>query len=92
MIVGVSKLRLRIPGARSLKEKRSALRPLVERIRRLGASCAEVESQDAHGEAVVGVAVVSADGAVVDRLLAAAAEAAERAHDVVLDEVETERR
>lgn len=92
MIVGVSTLRLRIPGARSLKEKRSAVRPVVERIRRIGAACAEIDALDAHGTAVLGVAVVSADGPTVDRLLAAAVSAAEGARSVVLEDVVTERR
>jgi uncharacterized protein YlxP (DUF503 family) len=92
MIVGVSTLRLRIPGARSLKEKRSAVRPVVERIRRIGASCAEVGAQDAHQAAVLGVAVVASDGPTADRMLSAAVAAAENGRSVVLEDVMTERR
>lgn len=91
-MIGVSRLHLRIPGARSLKEKRSAVRPVVARIRRIGASCAEVESQGAHGEAVLGVAVVATDGAIADRLLAEAASVASTARGAVLVDVSTEHR
>jgi uncharacterized protein YlxP (DUF503 family) len=62
MVVGTARLVLAIPGASSLKDKRSVVRRVVERARaRFNAAIAEVEDQDIHRRAVLGVAVVSND-------------------------------
>jgi uncharacterized protein YlxP (DUF503 family) len=51
---------LRIPGCTSLKQKRSALRPIVEGIRqRHHVSVAETDFNDQWQRAAIGVAVVS---------------------------------
>jgi len=66
MVVGIVRVELHLPGAQSLKDKRSVLRSLKARIReRVQASVAEVEFQDLWQRAALGVAVVSADGAQV---------------------------
>ena len=53
-------LELHIPTSRSLKEKRAALRPIIEGIRhRFQISVAEVGYQDKWQRALVGMAVVS---------------------------------
>jgi len=58
--VAVVRLELHIPASRSLKEKRAALRPIVEGIRhRFRISVAEVGYQDTWQRALVGMAVVS---------------------------------
>jgi uncharacterized protein YlxP (DUF503 family) len=58
--VAVVQLELHIPTSRSLKEKRAALRPIVEGIRhRFQVSVAEVGYQDKWQRALVGMAVVS---------------------------------
>ena len=58
--VVVVELELHIPTSRSLKEKRAALRPIVEGIRhRFQISVAEVGYQDKWQRALVGMAVVS---------------------------------
>ena len=60
MHVAVVQLELHIPTSRSLKEKRAALRPIVEGIRhRFQISVAEVGYQDKWQRALVGMAVVS---------------------------------
>ncbi len=60
MHVAVVQLELHIPTSRSLKEKRAALRPIVEGIRhRFLISVAEVGYQDKWQRALVGMAVVS---------------------------------
>ena len=54
----------------SLKEKRSVLRPVIAEIRKhFDVSVAEVEHQDLHRRAVVGVALVAADRARVAAVL-----------------------
>ena len=55
-------LTLRLPGVRSLKEKRAIVRSVVERLRsRRQLSAAEVGLQDRLQQAQVGFAVVSGD-------------------------------
>src|SRR3954451_8006108 len=53
---------LLLPGdSRSLKQKRSYVRPIIAMLRRFEVSVAEVGAQDLHGRAQIGVAVVAAD-------------------------------
>ncbi|MFH1025035.1 MAG: DUF503 domain-containing protein [Planctomycetota bacterium] len=62
MTVGVLRITMIVPGSRSLKEKRHALRSLKERIRhRFNVSIAEVEAEDLWQRAVLGVAHVAND-------------------------------
>ncbi len=80
MVVGALTLTLRIPGARSLKEKRGVVRRTCDRLRhRFHLSVAEVEDQDVHDRAVIGVAAVGNDGALVNSVL-----------DKVIDQVEAD--
>src|SRR6266542_2583464 len=70
MHVGVMRLVLEIPGARSLKDKRQVVRSFKERVKsRLGVSIAEVDHHDKLQRATFGVAVVSGDAAVCQELL-----------------------
>lgn len=63
-------LDVRLPGCRSLKEKRSLLRPILERLQqRFGVSVAEVDHQDLWQRAGLGVAAVSGSPAVLGHLL-----------------------
>ena len=62
---------LLLPGdSRSLKQKRSYVRPIIAMLRRFEVSVAEVGLHDLHGRAQIGVAVVAAEAsqarAVVD--------------------------
>ena len=60
MFVGIVRIELHLPGCTSLKDKRSIVRGLKDRIReRLHAAAAEVEFQDLWQRAALGVAVVS---------------------------------
>lgn len=64
------RIELRIPDARSLKAKRSALRPVVEGLRGLASvSVAEVDHHDAWQRSTIGVAVVASDAPRLDRLI-----------------------
>jgi uncharacterized protein YlxP (DUF503 family) len=61
---------LHVPGARSLKEKRAVVRPLVDGARhRFRCSVAEVDHQDLHQRAAIGVAVVSGDAGHLEEVL-----------------------
>jgi uncharacterized protein len=50
---------LRLPGCRTLKDKRARLRPLVDRVRNRHVSVAEIGAQDVHDRAELELAVVA---------------------------------
>jgi uncharacterized protein YlxP (DUF503 family) len=61
---------LLLPGdSRSLKQKRSYLRPIIAMLRKFEVSVAEVGAHDLHGRALIGVAVVAADAAQARRVI-----------------------
>jgi uncharacterized protein YlxP (DUF503 family) len=60
MVVGSLEVRLRVREARSLKDKRQVVRSIVDRLRNgFNVSVAEVDAQDKHQLAVLGIAMVS---------------------------------
>ena len=63
------RLEIRIPDARSLKAKRSVLRPVLKRLRDRELSVAEVDHQDDWQRATIGVAVVAPQRARLDELV-----------------------
>jgi uncharacterized protein YlxP (DUF503 family) len=73
MWIGWLEFDLLLGDVRSLKQKRSVIRPVIADLqKRFAVSAAETGSQDLHRRAGIGVAVVSADrGHVVDVLDAA---------------------
>jgi uncharacterized protein YlxP (DUF503 family) len=61
---------LLLPGdSRSLKAKRSYVRPIVAALRKFEVSAAEVGALDLHGRAEIGVAVVAAESGHVHEVL-----------------------
>ncbi|WP_018220656.1 DUF503 domain-containing protein [Salinispora pacifica] len=70
MFTGTAVFDLLLPGdSRSLKAKRSYVRPIVSALRRVEVSTAEVGALDLHGRAEIGVAVVAATAAHVREVL-----------------------
>ena len=70
MVVGVLRLALVIRSARSLKDKRHALRRIIDRVRaRYNVSIAEVGENDAWQRALVGVTAVANDRSFVNEVL-----------------------
>lgn len=64
------RIELRLPDSRSLKAKRSAVRPIVEGLRRtVSASVAEVDHHDSWQRSTIGVALVAPDPRHLDRLV-----------------------
>nr|MDT0657129.1 DUF503 domain-containing protein [Micromonospora sp. DSM 115978] len=62
MFTGTAIFDLLLPGdSRSLKTKRSYVRPIVAALRRFEVSAAEVGALDLHGRTLIGVAVVAAE-------------------------------
>ena len=68
MHVLLIKLSLRIPNAHSLKDKRSQVKSLKDRLgNRLNASIAEVDALDNWQQAVIGVCMISNDKSYLDK-------------------------
>jgi uncharacterized protein YlxP (DUF503 family) len=62
MSVGVLTIQLELPGCKSLKEKRSRIKPLITRLHReFNISVAELAKLDSWDEATLGCAVISND-------------------------------
>jgi uncharacterized protein YlxP (DUF503 family) len=70
VVVGVCRLTVLVPYAHSLKEKRSAVRKIKDRVQgRFGIPIAEVGGLDTWQRAVVGFAVVSSERGHIDSML-----------------------
>jgi uncharacterized protein len=70
MMIATAKLRLHMPWAHSLKEKRMVVKSLCAKVKnQFNVSVAEVEEQDIHQIAVLGLASVAADRAQADSIL-----------------------
>jgi uncharacterized protein YlxP (DUF503 family) len=60
MVIGACRLRLHLPGCRSLKEKRGLLKPLLARLHReFNVAAAEVDLQDVWQSAELAVVAVA---------------------------------
>jgi uncharacterized protein YlxP (DUF503 family) len=91
MFVGVCRLSLRIPGARTLKDRRRVVLSFKERTQaRFRVSVAEVGALDDPRAAVLGVAVVANEAAQCDAVLGSVAAAAQTLPDAVLLDWSTE--
>ena len=70
MFTGTAVFDVLLPGdSRSLKTKRSYVRPIVAALRRFEVSVAEVGALDLHGRAQIAVAVVAAEAGHVGEVL-----------------------
>ena len=65
-------MRLRFPQAQTLKEKRSMVNPIVDRLPRLGVSVSEVGDLDEHKLATIGVVTVSGSARTAEETIDAA--------------------
>lgn len=85
MVIGILQLDLVVHGAESLKDKRRIVRSLRDRLHREHmASVAEVGALDALNHAILGVAVVAADGGRAAEVLDAIAAKVRRGLDAEL--------
>jgi hypothetical protein len=70
MLVGVMTATLHLQGVTSLKDKRHIVKSVIGRLQsRFNVSVSEVEHQDSHSSAVLGLAVVSNERAFIDQQL-----------------------
>jgi uncharacterized protein YlxP (DUF503 family) len=91
MFIGVTRLVLQIPGARSLKDRRRVVKSLKDRLRaRLPVSVAEVGDVECHQVATLGLAVTSRDSGRCQEVLSSAVGMAARLHGALLADVATE--
>jgi uncharacterized protein YlxP (DUF503 family) len=91
MFVGVARIVLQIPGARSLKDRRRVVKSLKDRVRaRLPVSVAEVGDLERYQVATLGVCVVSNDSARCSEVLSRVANLAAEATDALVADVGTE--
>ena len=85
MFVGIVRIELHLPAARSLKDKRAVVRALKERIRhRTQASVAEVDHQDLWQRAALGVSVVSGEARQVSEILQSVRQLVEQVYEAQL--------
>jgi len=78
MIVGVCRVNLFFPAARSLKDKRRVLKGILDRIRtRINVSAAEIGAQEIWRRGEIAVAAVGNDRATIHSLLMSAIKVAE---------------
>jgi uncharacterized protein YlxP (DUF503 family) len=69
-MVGVLRIEIHIPACRSLKEKRSTLRPIIDSARaRYRVAIAEVGHQDLHQRSILEAAAVASAEHVVNEVL-----------------------
>jgi uncharacterized protein YlxP (DUF503 family) len=91
MFVGIARVVIRIPGARSLKDRRSVVRSFKERVRaRLKVSIAEVGDVEAWQVATFGLSVVSADRRRCEEVIQHARSMAASLPEALLLDVRTE--
>lgn len=91
MYVGIARLVLQIPGARTLKDRRQVVRSFRDRIKaRLSVSAAEVGETDKLQLAVVGVSVVSNDSQICYEQLTRVRSIAEGLPEALLAEVRSD--
>jgi uncharacterized protein YlxP (DUF503 family) len=91
VVIGLLTLDLHFPGARSLKDKRQALRSLETRIRnKFNVAIAEVEHQDLWQRARLAVVTVNTDHGHLDSTLSAVTSEAANARDIELLDANTE--
>lgn len=70
MVVASLTWDLVLPGCSSLKEKRSVIRSLRDRLRnKFNVSVAETDFQDVHARAQISVALVASDGRLAESTL-----------------------
>ena len=91
MVIGLLTLQLHFPGARSLKDKRQALRSLETKLRnRFNVAVAEVDHQDLWQRATLAVVTVNTDHGHLDSTLSAVTSEAASARNIMLLDSNTE--
>lgn len=75
MVIGVLTASIEIPESGSLKDKRHALRSLLDNLRnKYNVSAAELERQDSWKFSTIGVACISSDQGFINKVLGSIAD------------------
>lgn len=91
MRVGTVKVALRLQRAESLKEKRAVIQSLIDRVRRkFNVAIAEIDRLEEKESAVLGIALVSNDGRLNDRLLSKLIERISKQPGITLEDYQIE--
>jgi hypothetical protein len=91
MRVGTVLVKLYLPVPCSLKDKRSIIKGLIAKVKReFNVSIAEVGALDDRRRAELGVALVSKDGELNERILAKVVELLEREPEVQVEDYQIE--
>ena len=90
MVVGLLTVELHVPGSHSLKEKRTVLRRVKDRLKKFNVSVSEIEHHELWQRAGLAVVTVSTDQTHADRELAAAADEIERVEPGLITRTEVE--
>lgn len=91
MFIGVARIVLQIPGARSLKDRRRVVKSFKDRARaRLPVSVAEIGELELRQVATLGLAVVSASSARCRQILSQAVSLASSIGDALVADVASE--
>ena len=70
MFVGIVRIELHLPGSSSLKDKRSVVNSLLDKVRaRFNVSAAQIDDHDLWQRATLAVAVVSNDATVAQTVM-----------------------
>ena len=77
-VVGLLVVELHFPDAGSLKDKRSVLRSVKDRLKKFNVAIAEIEHQDLWQRARLGVVAISNKSDAVDRALEAVVDEIDR--------------
>ncbi len=92
MVVGICRVTINIGGSFSLKDKRSVVKSIINRIRsRYNVAIAEVSLNDNWRRAVLGIACVSNESAHADKMLEEVIAYIESDGRVVLENYTTEK-
>lgn len=92
MIVGVARVELSLTDIGSLKDKRSIVRPIILKVMsKFNLHAAEVEDQDLHDSAVIGLVLCGNEQRHVNEVLSKAVDWIEHHQfDAAVEDVETE--
>ena len=70
MLIATVKIKIHLPWVHSLKEKRMVVKSLIAKLgNKFNVSVAEIEEQDIHQIAVLGVAGIAGDAAMADSVI-----------------------
>ena len=87
MIVGLMTLNMRLPGCKSLKEKRHRLKGVIERVRgKFNVSATEIEGHDGYQWSLVAVSMVHSDKLKVEQVFSRIEELFAEGNGLILDE------